>query len=54
MAAKLGADVQVVALDACHYAMLDRPREVAAVLNGIAGRAKLTDADPGAAADGGA
>ena len=36
MAANLGAGVRVVAIDACHYAMLDRPGEVAAALNQIA------------------
>lgn len=36
MAANLGAGVRVVAVDACHYAMLDRPGEVAAILNQIA------------------
>jgi hypothetical protein len=49
MAANLGANVPVAALDACHYAMLDRPREVAVVLNRIAPEAQLTDAEPGAA-----
>jgi pimeloyl-ACP methyl ester carboxylesterase len=51
MAANLGTGVSVVALDSCHYAMLDRPAEVAAVLNQIAGDAKLIGAEPGATAD---
>lgn len=42
MATNLGADLRVVEIDACHYAMLDRAREVAAVLNQIAAEAKLS------------
>ena len=51
MAANLGTGVRVVALDACHYAMLDRPGEVAAALNHIARDAKLSRADPNPAPD---
>jgi pimeloyl-ACP methyl ester carboxylesterase len=51
MAANLGDAVKVVALDACHYAMLDRPGEVAAALNQIARDAKLFRAEPAAAPD---
>ena len=53
MAANLGEGVNVVALDACHYAMLDRTAELAAALNQIARDAKLIRAEPSAAADGG-
>jgi hypothetical protein len=49
MAANLGNAVKVVALDACHYAMLDRTCEVAAALNQIARDAKLSSAEPEAA-----
>jgi pimeloyl-ACP methyl ester carboxylesterase len=42
MAANLGEGVRVVPVDSCHYAMLDRPREVAAALNEIAREAKLS------------
>jgi pimeloyl-ACP methyl ester carboxylesterase len=53
MAANLGDGVGVVALDACHYAMLDRTGEVAAVLNRVARDARLLNAEPSATADGG-
>ena len=51
MAANLGDGVRVVALDACHYAMLDRTGEVAAVLNRVARDAGMINAEPSAAAD---
>lgn len=35
MAARLGESVAVLNLDACHYAMLDKPSEVANVINEI-------------------
>jgi pimeloyl-ACP methyl ester carboxylesterase len=44
MAANLASGVDVVALDSCHFAMLDRTGEVAEVLNRIARRAKLSSA----------
>jgi hypothetical protein len=44
MAANLGNGVDVVALDSCHFAMLDRTGEVAEVLNRIARRAQLSSA----------
>src|SRR5262249_19748696 len=44
MAANLGPKVEVVRLDCCHYAMLERPAEVAAILNGIARKAGLSAA----------
>jgi len=54
VAADLGADVPIVALDAGHYARLDRPRELATLLNHIAAEAPLTGAEPGPAAHRGA
>ena len=36
LAARLGSHVKIVPIDACHYAMLERPSEVAAVINAIA------------------
>jgi hypothetical protein len=36
MAANLGAGVKVVALDTCHYPMLQRPEQVATILNEVA------------------
>jgi pimeloyl-ACP methyl ester carboxylesterase len=53
MAANLGSGVKVVALDTCHYAMLDRTGELAAALNQIARSAKLSSAEPDAARNGG-
>jgi len=49
MAANLGDGVGVVALDARHYAMLDRAGEVAAVLNRVARDARLLNAEPAVA-----
>jgi pimeloyl-ACP methyl ester carboxylesterase len=37
LAARLGPGSSIVSMDACHYAMLEKPLEVAAVLNSIAG-----------------
>lgn len=39
MAARLGTGATVTALDACHYAMLDKPSEVAGVINEITDKA---------------
>jgi pimeloyl-ACP methyl ester carboxylesterase len=36
LAARLGPRASVVSLDACHYAMLEKPGEVAAIINSIA------------------
>jgi pimeloyl-ACP methyl ester carboxylesterase len=36
LAARLGPNVKIVSIDACHYAMLEKPSEVAAVINAIA------------------
>jgi pimeloyl-ACP methyl ester carboxylesterase len=36
LAARLGSNVNIVSIDACHYAMLEKPTEVAAVINAIA------------------
>jgi pimeloyl-ACP methyl ester carboxylesterase len=36
LAARLGSNVKIVSIDACHYAMLEKPAEIAAVINAIA------------------
>ena len=36
MAARLGAAVRIVSLDTCHYPMLQRPEQVATLLNEVA------------------
>ena len=36
MAANLGSGVRIISLDTCHYAMLERPQQVASTLNEIA------------------
>jgi len=36
LAARLGTHVKIAPIDACHYAMLEKPTEVAAVINAIA------------------
>jgi pimeloyl-ACP methyl ester carboxylesterase len=38
LASRLGPGTSVVSIDACHYAMLERPVEIAAVLNSIASK----------------
>jgi pimeloyl-ACP methyl ester carboxylesterase len=38
LAARLGPQTSVVSIDACHYAMLQKPIEVTAILNSIGGR----------------
>src|SRR5262249_16758699 len=53
MAANLASGVKVVALDTCHYAMLDRTGELAAARNQIARNAKRASAKPDAARNGG-
>jgi hypothetical protein len=36
LAARLGAQVKIAPIDACHYAMLEKPGEVASMINAIA------------------
>lgn len=36
LAPRLGPNVKIVSIDACHYAMLEKPTEVAAMINAIA------------------
>jgi pimeloyl-ACP methyl ester carboxylesterase len=36
LAGRLGSKVTIASIDACHYAMLEKPTEVAAVINAIA------------------
>jgi pimeloyl-ACP methyl ester carboxylesterase len=44
MAARLGATVRVLALDTCHYPMLQRPEQVASTLNRVAEEVITRDA----------
>jgi len=36
LAARVGSNVKIVSINACHYAMLEKPTEVAAVINAVA------------------
>ena len=36
LAARLGSNATITSIEACHYAMLEKPDEVAAVINGVA------------------
>lgn len=51
MAANLGEGVRMVSLDACHYAMLECPAQVAAVLNQVVAGAGRQNPDQSDAAD---